>query len=457
MIKNLKNWIKELSMMQQLLGVIFLFVTLFLAAFYLYINGNVNTFVTEQMTQVLTRAQNNTINNYYNSGTQINSAYIYNDLNTINAIFTANNQEYYSTDYQERIQLLGIEKEIRFHAAAQQQESVVYQSSNRNHVLYRITKTVDGTIFVTVLSNDYQSQFKQQLLSSVINALMLVVSALFIILLVWVSYIIAPLNQIRNFIQKIRNDEEAKLSIDRKDEIGQVANALVEMNKEIKRQEQIKEELIQNISHDLKTPIATIKSYSESIKDGVYPYETLENSVDVIIEHANRLEKKVQSLLLLNRVGYLVTNRDVGTVDMYQVVEKVLLSIKAFNPKIKIYANLEHVEFYGDDEPWRVAIENILDNAFRYAKTAITITLSEDQISIENDGPQISKERVEKLFKPYEKGSDGQFGLGLSIVHRVVTAYGCEVYAENGESGVIFRIAKLQENKKKSKPNKKAN
>ena len=62
-----------------------------------------------------------------------------------------------------------------------------------------------------------------------------------------------------------------------------------------------------NVSHDLKTPIATIKSYGESIKDGVYPYDTLEKSVDVIIRNAERLEKKVYSLLYLNRVEYLVS------------------------------------------------------------------------------------------------------------------------------------------------------
>lgn len=71
-----------------------------------------------------------------------------------------------------------------------------------------------------------------------------------------------------------------------------MAEAIVDMTDELSAQERIREEMIQNISHDLKTPIATIKSYSESIKDGIYPYDTLEKSVDVIIEHADRLERK---------------------------------------------------------------------------------------------------------------------------------------------------------------------
>ena len=77
--------------------------------------------------------------------------------------------------------------------------------------------------------------------------------------------------------------EDPELIITRSDEIGEIAESLTSMNEELKKQQRIREEMIQNISHDLKTPIATIKSYSESIKDAIYPYDTLEKSVDVII------------------------------------------------------------------------------------------------------------------------------------------------------------------------------
>lgn len=101
------------------------------------------------------------------------------------------------------------------------------------------------------------------------------------------------------------------------------------MKEELDKQEKIKEEMIQNISHDLKTPIATIKSYGESIKDGIYPYETLEKSVDVIIEHADRLEKKVYSLIMLNKLGYLTDDGMAGdTLDMSAVINKAILSLK---------------------------------------------------------------------------------------------------------------------------------
>ena len=102
--------------------------------------------------------------------------------------------------------------------------------------------------------------------------------------------------------------KDVELHVNREDEIGEVADALVNMKDELTKQEKAKEEMIHNISHDLKTPIATIKSYAESIKDGIYPYGTMEKSVDVIIDNAQRLEDKVHNLLYLNRVEYLITS-----------------------------------------------------------------------------------------------------------------------------------------------------
>ena len=163
----------------------------------------------------------------------------------------------------------------------------------------------------------------------------MVVGFFFIILMIWVAGLIHPLNQIRNYIEKVKVGLTPQdLKIYREDEIGELADALVSMRKELQKQEQTKEDMIHNISHDLKTPIATIKSYGESIKDGIYPYDTLEKSVDVIIENAERLEKKVHSLLYLNRVEYLISQDAEGAItNMKDVIEKVLLNIKVLRPE----------------------------------------------------------------------------------------------------------------------------
>jgi two-component system sensor histidine kinase CssS len=92
-------------------------------------------------------------------------------------------------------------------------------------------------------------------------------------------------------------------------------------------------------------------------------------------------------------------------------------------------------------------VENLLDNAIRYAKSEIVITLKEGYLSVYNDGAPISQDTMNKMFKPYEKGSKGKFGLGLSICNKVVNAYGYSLEAQNTEFGVIFRVKDRQDPK----------
>ena len=325
---------------------------------------------------------------------------------------------------------------------------------------YTVKELPTGNHLATISDDSFRLEFRDSLVSGFLGMNILFISVLFALLMLWVSSLIIPLSQIKAYITKLKNDEQpTQLNIRRHDEIGEVADALQEMEAELAIQNREKEEMIQNISHDLKTPVATIKSYGESIKDGIYPYETLEKSVDVIIEHANRLEKKVESLIVLNKMGYLLDNGEEGkTLLMNEVIDKVLLSLKVIRPEIEFIKKWdEDIYFHGEEEPWRIVVENLVDNALRYAKSFIKITLHENEMCVINDGEKIELSDLEDVFKPYEKGTEGKFGLGLSIVYRVVTTYNYRVRAENLQDGVCFRIWTEDKKKRKSKKTNKKN
>ena len=309
---------------------------------------------------------------------------------------------------------------------------------------------------ISIVKNDYRNEFRSALLNGVVNITFYILGGLIALILLWVVSLIRPLNQIKSYINKIRNGEQADLYIGRNDEIGEVAEALSSMNKELAEQQHIRDEMIQNISHDLKTPIATIKSYSESIKDGVYPYGTLEQSVDVISENANRLEKKVYSLITFNKLGYLQdSNEGVLNLLMAPIIEKAIVGCSVIRNDISFATDIdENVMFHGEEEPWRVVVENLLDNALRYASNTVKISLHEGVLEVYNDGECMEKDRIEKLFKPYEMGTKGKFGLGLSIVKRVCDTYGYNVVGENMSDGVLFRIYTTKKMKKQHKPKK---
>lgn len=330
-----------------------------------------------------------------------------------------------------------------FEAVPEEVRSGMYQEDGRTYY-YRMEKLPGAAgpmILVTYMNDLYASQFRESLINSTVYVIIIVFFLMLMATLIWVFSIIRPLNQIRSYISQIKQGKDVDLYINRGDEIGDLADELVTMKDELSRQDKAKEEMIHNISHDLKTPIATIKSYSESIKDGIYPYGDLDSSVDVILHNAQRLEEKVHNLLYLNRVEYLVSSDASGVVtNMKDVVEQVVLNSAVIRPEIEIITDVEEVFFDGLIEAWRVSIENIMENAFRYAKTYIKIQVRENDLRISNDGPKMPEDRIDALFRPYEKGEGGRFGLGLSIVSKVTKANNYLVQGYNLDDGVCFRI-----------------
>lgn len=437
-MQRIRKWIKQLSLSQQLFALIFFFIAFFASFFFLYLSENVEKFINDQMYGVLDRSQQY-VEIFYASGYPIESLLKLRDDEVQNFIFTRDYRLYGSETIPSDELLTNIEKNLR--APSSTNGFYIFEIDSR-FTYYKIVRLDSDYYLVTMIDDASRVDFRNGLLNSIINTIVLVVGGFFIVIMIWMGYLIHPLNQIRNYIEKIKKgDTKATLKIHREDEIGELASALVKMQEEIERQEKVKEEMVHNISHDLKTPIATIKSYAESVKDGIYPYGTLEKSIDVIIDNATRLEKKVHSLLYLNRIDYIIQNDDnQGETDMKKVIQSIAMNAKVRKPEINIITHLDSVSFPGAEEPWRVAIENIVDNGQRYAKSTIVITLNKKELTIENDGPPISNDRLAAMFKPFEKGTDGQFGLGLSIVQKVVSANGYKVECGNTAEGVIFRI-----------------
>ncbi len=205
---------------------------------------------------------------------------------------------------------------------------------------------------------------------------------------------------------------------------------------EIKESERTKQEMLQNISHDFKTPIAVIKSYAEAQQDGMAD----EDSNKIIIAQTEILKNKVNRLLQYNSLEYLQKDREFEAVNMKEIVEEVIQGYK-FQTNIDIELDLqEDVFFKGYRENYYTIVDNIVDNAKRYAKTKIKIVLKKDRLRIYNDGDPIDEQFIRNSFRPYEKGSKGEFGLGMSIVKKTVDFFGMQLLVKNEAIGVSFII-----------------
>ena len=264
--------------------------------------------------------------------------------------------------------------------------------------------------------------------------ILLSISAIYI----WSIKLTNRIRRIQNHILSLPKNNYDKSYIDNsEDEIGELSRALDKMRLDLQQNEKTKREMLQNLSHDFKTPIAVIKSYAESINDGMADG----NTANIIINEADKLTHKVKRLLQYNSLEYLEKTEEFYDVNMKELILEIVETFK-FQTDIKFDLNLEDVDFKGYRENWYTVVDNIIDNAKRYAKTTIKIILKHNKLCIYNDGEHIDEKFINSEFKPYEKGSKGQFGLGMSIVSKTVDFFGMKLKVANEDVGVTFIISK---------------
>lgn len=448
--KNINiHFLKKYSLVQQLIIVLCFIAILLVAVMMPLVDYNLNSIIDKQMYDTLTNEQEFMINIANNNDSIMPD--IKSKKLTYHIIYDSSSNTFLASNISSQNMIANFYSYLFGNDLNQIVKSSVASIEGKGEFgqetyYYRIAKYNNSYYLISLVDSDYSSE----LIASLRNQIIYIQYGFFIIiaavLIIWVMTLIRPLKKIKNYIDDIKEHKDSELIIDREDEIGIVSDALIEMKKDLDKQEKIKEEMIHNISHDLKTPIALIQTYSQSVKDDVYPYGDKNTSMDVIIENADRLEHKVKSFLYLNRLDYIQgENNDLTNFDMKQLIEKVVAQMDLLKPEISLLTELDDVCFIGDEEHWRVAIENIIENASRYAQSQIKIILKDKYLEVYNDGEHIDEDTIPYLFDPYVKGVKGQFGLGLSIVSKIATMFGYHIQAKNNEVGVSFIFTKYEE------------
>ena len=440
-IKSKLSFFKKLPLVQQLI-VVLCFVGLLLVAVLMpIVDYNVTSIVDKQMYERLTISQYSIIYNnimpykqekevYHIIYDTSNNSFVQSNIGSVQVVY-----DLYSYLFKDDLaKIVNTDQEVLKNKGEYDERTYYYMITKINNTSKYLISLVD-------------SEYSVSLITSLRNQIIYIQYGFFIIfalvMILWVLTLINPLKKIKNYIDNIKDRKDSDLIMNREDEIGIVSKALVEMKEDLDKQESIKEEMIHNISHDLKTPIALIQTYAQSIKDDVYPYGDKDSSIDIILENADRLEHKVKSFLYLNRLDYLQgEDNEIGSFAIQDLIEKIVLQMDFMKPDLHLETELEDVQFDGDEEHWRVAIENIIENASRYAKSVIKITLKEDYLEIYNDGENIDEATLPYLFDPYVKGVKGQFGLGLSIVSKISSMFQYSVTAKNHDVGVSFIFQK---------------
>jgi two-component system sensor histidine kinase CssS len=303
-----------------------------------------------------------------------------------------------------------------------------------------ITHYLVGVMDSTYVTNIKRTSAQSDVLLSFVGtfvafAVIIVVGN--VILALWSREMTKRIKNLSNQVKKLgETGYQKQIEITGNDEISDLGNNVEQMRLEIEHNERTKQEMFQNLSHDFKTPISVIRSYAEAIEDEISD----SSDASIIIEQAGKLEEKVRRLLEYNKLEYIDSTIPLEEVKLKNVIKEVLEDYRIILSKFKVIVKYDDTIFKGLRENWITVVSNILDNATRYAKSKIIIRLKNNKLSIYNDGPPIEQKYISALFKPYEKGTKGQFGLGMSIVQKTVNRFGYRLSVENISGGVVFTI-----------------
>lgn len=341
---------------------------------------------------------------------------------------------------------------IKQNALSQQAPTAEYSSTDgQDHIRYVISKQMvsDQPVYqVRFLRKGEEDQFVNSLLYRIMYYVGIGLVISWFASIVIVRYLTRPLVQMEQHVKRIANRNwHDPLNIKQGDEIGQLAGSIESMRQQLVQQEETQQSLLQNISHELKTPVMVIRSYAQAINDGVYPKGDLAGSIQVIDEEGERLERLVKQLLYLNRLEYLATQKPAPEkVSLDKLIQKITQRMNPQRPEITCHINLQPVAIDGDEDTLRVMIENLVDNHLRHAASSLEISLqmnsskSESILYFWNDGSKIEPHILDELTQPFQKGRGGKFGLGLTIVQRILKMYQGQISLKNERNGVSSTV-----------------
>ena len=310
------------------------------------------------------------------------------------------------------------------------------------HDYYYVTKVSNDRVRIAITNDSYINQMKKSILMVIFEVVGLSFILISIFVITWSNHLVGRIIRIKNKIDHI-NNEDYNFDVDNKysDELYILDRAVKDMHIYLMEQEEYKNQMYQNISHDFKTPITVMKSYIEAEEDGI---KDRNDVTKVLKEQLNKLEIKVHSLLYLNKLNYLSERKDLlkGTFDVSITINAAVEKFKISRPDVDFILSIDkkNTIFRGNADMWEAIIDNILNNFMRYAKKTVKITVKKQKIILYNDGENINENVLNNIFTPYEKGLKGVFGLGLSIVKKTLHLLNYDIIIENVKNGVKFTI-----------------
>ncbi|MFD2368964.1 sensor histidine kinase [Brevibacillus sp. GCM10020057] len=308
-------------------------------------------------------------------------------------------------------------------------------------------------LFITLQEN----QVEQELMNSIhlVYVLILVIGSFLILFAA--RHVVNPILRLTDATKKMAkgNFTFENLPTKRKDEIGQLSQSFQEMAHELSKLNQMRQEFVSNVSHEIQSPLTSITGFTKALKQKKLTEESRLRYLTIIEEESERLSRLGRNLL---RLSYLQQKQQPLQVEAYRLDEQLRRIVIALEPlwsekRIALDVDLQPLTIHADQDQLDQVWINLLSNAIKFTPEdgliRITAAAEADQVfvSVADNGIGIAEEELADIFKPFHKADKARNravkgnGLGLSIARQIIDLHHGEItVSSTPNKGTTFTV-----------------
>lgn len=272
-----------------------------------------------------------------------------------------------------------------------------------------------------------------------------------------------PLDVIVEGMERLKSgDDSARISVTTEAEFEKIVDTFNVMAENLQREKSEKEQLTRKknqmlleLSHDIKTPVATIKSYANALEAGLVPEEKTGDTYRIIDAKANRVGKLTDDMFMMLKMDNPEYKPNLERVDLCEFLRKLCaeyydeITGNGFRFDVDIPETEIRAEI--DADLFSRVVGNLLSNAEKYNKTgdAIVVKLSENNaavvLTVSDNGCEIEKALADRMFNAFSRGdkarkTDGGTGLGLAIARIIAEKHGGNIGYRRDDGWNVFEV-----------------
>ncbi|MBA4022222.1 MAG: two-component sensor histidine kinase [Gordonia sp.] len=280
-------------------------------------------------------------------------------------------------------------------------------------------------------------------------ALLVALLVAFLVTLVLAHGMTSPLREMTGAVRRMsRGDYTVRVRATSKDEIGTLATAFNQMADDLADEDKYRREVIGNVAHELRTPVAALHAVLENLVDGVSAPD--QDTLELTLSQTDRLGRLINELLDLSRVEGGVAQLDVAPMNVLRFASDAVAECKLRSrQEIRFETDIPpDLTLVADQARLHQVLANLLDNAARHSPPGGVVRVVGRQdlnvivLEVADQGPGIAPAERTRIFDRFTRGGsrDGGTGLGLAIAQWVINLHSGEIAVVDDSGGCRIRI-----------------